>query len=238
LENTFFQLDVSDIVSELTVPTLVVHSHDDGIVPYQEGRWLAERIPDARFVTLDSKNHILLESDPAWELFLRAVRTFLQEDDRPRSFNFPVTPAQPMPAANHQRTHSLVDKSPSLMPLEVATQIQIIEKPDVQWTVPQHNLPRQLTPFVGRESEIQEVSRLLTEEPECRLLTIAGPGGMGKTRLALEVASRLLEQFPDGVCFVPLQTVSAAEFITPAVADASNSVPQVERIRIANCYLT
>jgi hypothetical protein len=51
---------------------------------------------------------------------------------------------------------------------------------------PQHNLPAQTTPFIGRETELAAVARLLTD-PDVRLLTILGPGGMGKTRLALEV---------------------------------------------------
>ena len=67
------------------------------------------------------------------------------------------------------------------------------------------NLPRQLTSFVGREQEAAEVKRLLGKT---RLLTLAGPGGSGKTRLALEVASELLGEYPDGVWFVDLSALS------------------------------
>ncbi|MBI1880858.1 MAG: ATP-binding protein [Chloroflexi bacterium] len=72
---------------------------------------------------------------------------------------------------------------------------------------PPYQLPPEATPFVGRKAELAEIETVLTG-PDCRLLSILGPGGMGKTRLALEVARRLIQQRPgrflDGVCFVPL----------------------------------
>ncbi|MCA9915577.1 MAG: winged helix-turn-helix transcriptional regulator, partial [Anaerolineae bacterium] len=57
-----------------------------------------------------------------------------------------------------------------------------------------HNLPRQTTPFVGRDAELEELSALLMS-PEVRLLTILAPGGMGKTRIALELAEQQLSEF-------------------------------------------
>jgi predicted ATPase/DNA-binding SARP family transcriptional activator len=82
------------------------------------------------------------------------------------------------------------------------------------------NLPAQLTPFVGRERELAELSALLAPTAETRLVTVVGPGGMGKTRLALEAASRQLEHYPDGVWFVSLAPVQSAEAIAPTVAQA------------------
>lgn len=84
---------------------------------------------------------------------------------------------------------------------------------------PRHNLPVQPTPFVGREVEITAVAALL-DEPECRLLTLLGPGGIGKTRLALEVARRKVETFANGVRFVSLAPVATADLLVTAVADA------------------
>lgn len=60
------------------------------------------------------------------------------------------------------------------------------------------NLPLQLTPFIGREREVEEVRHRLLH-PDVRLLTLTGPGGVGKTRLGLEVARQVLDQFEEGV---------------------------------------
>jgi predicted ATPase len=80
-----------------------------------------------------------------------------------------------------------------------------------------HNLPAQTTEFVGREHELSELAGLFTET---RLITILGPGGMGKTRLALEAARAALPHFAHGVFFVSLAPVTSAEGIVPAVAGA------------------
>ncbi len=82
-----------------------------------------------------------------------------------------------------------------------------------------HNLPVQLTPFVGREHELGRVGDLLAD-PQCRLTTILGPGGIGKTRLALQVALEQSDVFPDGVFWVPLAQLHQPELLWSAVADA------------------
>src|SRR5438128_7810363 len=81
------------------------------------------------------------------------------------------------------------------------------------------NLPAPRTSFVGRASELDEIDRLLGQ-PDCRLLTLVGPGGAGKTRLALEAAARRLERYPHGVHFVPLVSVASSELLAPAVAES------------------
>lgn len=84
---------------------------------------------------------------------------------------------------------------------------------------PQHNLPVQLTSFVGRGREVEEIrDRLL--QPETRILSLTGPGGTGKTRLALQAASSLITDFADGVWFVPLASVSNARLIAPSIAES------------------
>src|ERR671910_332823 len=80
-----------------------------------------------------------------------------------------------------------------------------------------NNLPLQLTSFVGREEEIAEVERLLGRT---RLLTLTGPGGSGKSRLALRVAAALLPRFRDGSCFVDLSPVTDPALVPAAVANA------------------
>jgi predicted ATPase/class 3 adenylate cyclase len=79
------------------------------------------------------------------------------------------------------------------------------------------NLPLQLTSFVGREAEIAEVEQLLGQT---RLLTLTGPGGSGKSRLALRVAGELLTRFRDGSCFVDLSPVVDPALVPAAVANA------------------
>jgi predicted ATPase/DNA-binding CsgD family transcriptional regulator len=82
---------------------------------------------------------------------------------------------------------------------------------------PPHNLPFQLSSFVGREREISEVRRLLEDN---RLLTLTGSGGCGKTRLALAVASDLVEGFDDGIWWVGLASLSDPDLVPQAVASA------------------
>src|SRR5213076_358688 len=70
-------LNVADLLEQVRVPTLVVHARQDAVIPLAEGRLLASAIPGAQFVELDSKNHILLESEPAWARFQDVVLEFL-----------------------------------------------------------------------------------------------------------------------------------------------------------------
>jgi predicted ATPase/transcriptional regulator with XRE-family HTH domain len=81
------------------------------------------------------------------------------------------------------------------------------------------NLPVPSNPIIGREFELAEITRLI-HDPQCRLLTLTGPGGIGKTRLALEAAQHLQETFTDGVFFVALAGISSTDYIMPAIADA------------------
>jgi non-specific serine/threonine protein kinase len=80
-----------------------------------------------------------------------------------------------------------------------------------------HNLPYQLTSFVGREQEIAQLEQLVTAN---RLVTLTGAGGAGKTRLAIEVTSRLVDAFADGVCLVELAALSDPRLVPQSVAQA------------------
>jgi len=82
-----------------------------------------------------------------------------------------------------------------------------------------HSLPLQLTPFIGREQELDEIGRLL-HDPGCRLMSLVGPGGVGKTRLAIEAAAQYLGAFQHGGYFIGLAALSSPDFILSTMADA------------------
>jgi predicted ATPase/class 3 adenylate cyclase len=81
------------------------------------------------------------------------------------------------------------------------------------------NLPRQPTPFLGRKREVDAVVERLRRH-DVQLVTLSGPGGTGKTRLALQAAAELLEDFPDGVFFVPLASIVDPQLVPAAIAGA------------------
>lgn len=87
--------------------------------------------------------------------------------------------------------------------------------PEPMVAAPKHNLPQALTSFIGREREVQEIRRWLGTT---RLLTLAGSGGCGKTRLALQVAASMVDEVPDGVWLVELAPLSDPRLLAQAVA--------------------
>lgn len=128
-------------------------------------------------------------------------------------------PPRKEPIPFRKRLHTPRDASDPL-----ATQTQ---------TLPPNNLPDYLTPFIGRYDDIDAVSALLIEE-DVRLLTLTGPGGVGKTRLAIRVAEALLPSFEDGAYIVPLAPISDPQFVLPTIAHAldvkPDGTPLVEKL--------
>ena len=84
---------------------------------------------------------------------------------------------------------------------------------------PQQNLPVLLAPLIGRQAELDKIDRCL-RDPACRLLTLVGPGGIGKTHLALQAAASQLGSFAHGVFWVSLSPLISAEDVVPAIAHA------------------
>ena len=88
-------------------------------------------------------------------------------------------------------------------------------------SVPIHNLPVALTPFIGREQELAALDRLITDT-SCRCITLVGPGGIGKTRLALQAADQHRNAFAGGAAFIPLASVGSVDVVIPAIANATH----------------
>ena len=94
---------------------------------------------------------------------------------------------------------------------------QVVARPDVS-DAPKFVLPRQMTSFVGRRQEIDEIGSLLGQEPNCRLVALTGAGGVGKTRLALSAAQAMAHEFADGVYFIPLVGVEGVTSVLSSIA--------------------
>ncbi len=78
------RIDVQALATQVRAPTLLTHARGDARVPFEEGRLLAGLIPDAEFVPLETRNHILIDSDPAWPAFIETVRGFLLSGAAPQ----------------------------------------------------------------------------------------------------------------------------------------------------------
>jgi predicted ATPase len=111
---------------------------------------------------------------------------------------------------------------------ESITLIERIKLGDLASVHREHNLPAALTPLIGRQRELTEVAQLL-ENPACRLLSLTGPGGIGKTRLALQAAADQVGLFADGVWFVELAALSEPALVPQTVAAALDLREQAAR---------
>jgi pimeloyl-ACP methyl ester carboxylesterase/DNA-binding CsgD family transcriptional regulator len=77
LIRAYWTIDLRDIAPRVRCPTLVLHARQDALIPFEEGRSMAALIPGARFVPLESRNHVLMDSEPAWQQFFAALDEFL-----------------------------------------------------------------------------------------------------------------------------------------------------------------
>jgi pimeloyl-ACP methyl ester carboxylesterase/DNA-binding CsgD family transcriptional regulator len=84
----FNQINVLDLLEQVQCPTLILHSVGDVRVPFEEGRLLATAIPNARFVSIDSPNHLLLEDEPGWHQWSDQVKQFLSQNTKPTAITF------------------------------------------------------------------------------------------------------------------------------------------------------
>jgi predicted ATPase/transcriptional regulator with XRE-family HTH domain len=97
----------------------------------------------------------------------------------------------------------------------------VIPRPNISPDQANHhnNLPILPTPLIGRQREVEQLTRLLCD-PQCRLLSLVGPGGIGKTRLAVAAAAQVEDVFANGVYFAPLASVSSIDAVIPVIANA------------------
>ena len=134
---------------------------------------------------------------------------------------YALTDQQPAALQQYQALEKLLRQELNLDPQpetrELYRKIRKGEHKPVEPEAPasKHNLPVQLTTFIGREKERDEISGLLAQN---RLVTLMGTGGIGKTRLSLQTGRSLLEHYPDGVWFVPLESLVDEKMLVPTVA--------------------
>jgi predicted ATPase/DNA-binding winged helix-turn-helix (wHTH) protein len=141
---------------------------------------------------------VFLDTDNSINAAIRKLRQVLDDDPEQPRFVHTVT------GMGYRFVASVT---------EVSTTAQ---KPVKQVGTRPTNLPVSRTGFVGREKEVATANELLVRE-DVRLVTVTGPGGIGKTRLAVEVASGLIEHFPGGIHFVPLSPLSDPGLIASAI---------------------
>lgn len=127
------------------------------------------------------------------------------------------------PETETQALLSEIRRGPRGQPGRTLSHSLALPEPQAESSVvPLHNLPTPSTPFVGRRRELDRIHALLVD-PTCRLLTLLGPGGIGKTRLAIRAAGEALPAFRDGVCFVSLDAIDSAEALAATVLEELRS---------------
>src|SRR5205814_8528010 len=111
-----------------------------------------------------------------------------------------------------------------------------LKDPERSTGKPLDKIPRPSTRLFGRDQEIEDIKVRLLQQ-DVQLLTLLGSGGVGKTRVGIEIASQMRQHFSDGLCFVPLATVSDPALIGPTLAKELeihefSALPQIDQIKI------
>jgi predicted ATPase/DNA-binding SARP family transcriptional activator/Tfp pilus assembly protein PilF len=127
-------------------------------------------------------------------------------------------PAGPVELRPHTVLGEPISTTSSALQEATAIAEPILEPAIVPPEVGLKNFPLPTTPFIGREEELETVLERL-RDPNCRLLTLLGPGGMGKTRLSIQAAHRVNGAYPDGIYFIPLSPLSSPTSLIYSVAD-------------------
>ncbi|MDQ4076341.1 MAG: tetratricopeptide repeat protein, partial [Chloroflexota bacterium] len=200
-----------------TVLVQLVHVHQT------RGEWEVAIDQARRWLTLDPLH------EPAHRQLMRLYALAGQQAAALRQYNECVRLLdEELGVAPEAETRELYEavRAKQLPTVVRATPEPVARRATIPQSVPQtssskglHRLPQRLTSFVGREKELAEIAKRLNNR-DCRLLTLVGPGGIGKTRLAIEVARQQAEHFPHGIYWIDLQPVQSVALLVTAIADA------------------
>ena len=158
---------------------------------------------------------VFLDTDNSINAAIRKIRQVLKDDiEQPRF-------VQTISGRGYRFIAAVVEVNGEIPAGDAASELAAIrdrfsEKPVKQVETRPTNLPVQRTGFVGREKEVAAAKELLLRQ-DVRLVTVTGPGGIGKTRLAVQVASGLVERFPGGTHFVSLSSLSDPGLIASVI---------------------
>jgi DNA-binding SARP family transcriptional activator/predicted ATPase/Tfp pilus assembly protein PilF len=147
---------------------------------------------------------------------LLALEPWREESHQQMMMLLARTGQQSAALAQYETCRRILAEALDIEPLPETT--ALYQRLKARGQVAPHNLPPQTTPFIGRETELARIAHYL-DQPTCRLLSLVGPGGMGKTRLALQAALKHLSTFKDGVFFVGLAGVTSAELLISTIAE-------------------
>jgi pimeloyl-ACP methyl ester carboxylesterase/DNA-binding CsgD family transcriptional regulator len=173
MERAFYQIDVTDLARQVTAPTLVLHSRDDAGIPFEEGRLLAALIPGARFVPLDSKNHILLAEEPAWSRFLAEIHAFLGLNDPEEN---PTDPHQLFPELTGRELDVLQLMAQGASNDTIANELVIT--------------PKTVRNYVSR------IYSKLGANSRAQAIVLAREAGLGRKKSVVAVISLSLSKYP------------------------------------------
>ena len=170
--------------------------------------WISIANADGRRRLDDPRDLVRLEIQSALKHKIRVVPALVQGAQMPRADQLPKSLAKLAGRNAFEISHGRWQQ-------DVERLITTLQEPTSQREAPIHNLPRQLTRFVGRSEDVSAVKRTLST---ARLLTLTGTGGCGKTRLALQTAAEILDEYPNGVWLIEFAPVADPALVPQVVA--------------------